>query len=161
MEDTDVTYELDKMLENSKKEYNITLTEQQCDEPSINTQRRSSTESDEVSDTEINTVSTIQKPIKKIIPVQNNINDLHMEAELTKAKKELLSMKEDMGKIVNIFTQMKIEMDSMKQKINEMESKSGRDDDYHEYVDRTLSVNLDKLKMKLKKSLKKYLINSS
>lgn len=168
MEDTDVTFELDKMLENSKKEYNIVLTEQQHDEPTE--KQRSETPT---SDTE--TASIILKTQKKLInvPVPVRNNDINIDSDIAKIKKDVLilkdnisilkddmsTLKDDMGKIVNIFTQMKFEMDTIKQKVNEMESGPNKDDEYHEHIDRVLSVNLDKLKMKLKKSLKKYLVN--
>ena len=163
MEETDVTHELDEMLKDSDNEYNYSKTDQYHEELATHVQVDHNN-----TDTDTNSIIMNVKK-KKDIHIAPSLSITHpqhsictnskTEEDMTKLRKEFGTFGDDFKKLVNIMTQLTGEINEIKEKITKLESDSERDDEYKEYIDRILSVNLDKIKMKLKKSLKKSLLD--
>lgn len=163
MEETDITYELDEMLKNTGNECNYSQAEQYHEENMTQT-----TQQTDLMDSDTDTASIIMSVQKKketrinpSVTPTTHITDIHdpVRDEIIKLRKEFGSLKDDMRKMVNVMTQLTGEIDGIKHRVEKLELESEGDDEYKEYIDRILSVNLDKIKMKLKKSLKKSLLN--
>ena len=169
MEETDISRDLDEMLNSQNNHYSLHKEEQNYVEQEIH--EKNNIDHDNT-DNDTDGTSIIMKVQKKIDTDANHniissrgphgiseseVNEL--KKELGIVVKELETIKKDMGKIVNMLSRSTEEIKSMKHRIEKMESKSGDDDKYGEYIDKILSVNLDKIKMKLKKSLKKSLLD--